>query len=244
MVLWVYLRNGDTMIEKNILNIQWVEYEASIPGIAMRFKEDAWYWRVLPSSLRRCATTIGKTVWFPSREKYWDDTQITFSIIAHEFQHVFDWVRYGAIGFLFRYLFPQILGLAALVFAILMLCFGWHATAVSLFGLTLFIAAPWPSNQRTKIEQCGYSMNLATQYLIEGEVTEEHAAYVEGKFNNWFYYKMYRGDCQALVDNMIENISGPRWPSGLSAFAPTVGALLEAGLVSDRARVAYRWPKR
>lgn len=104
-------------------------------------------------------TTIGSTVYFPTRsfvDKYASEAIQT---LAHEFVHVKDCSK-NKILFNFRYLFPQILS----IFSLLAILF--FITPYFLFSLLfLLFALPLPSPPRSYYELRGYQMTLYMVYL-------------------------------------------------------------------------------
>jgi len=228
---------------KEILKTQWADYESIIPGLQIKYKDEHWVWKLLPKCVRSTATSIGRTIWMPSKNWYTDNFW-TFVVTAHEFQHALDWIRYGAIGFVVRYFFPQIMAIIPFVATIVTLCFGLWWFALGLFCLTGLLISPWPSKTRTEIERRGYSMNLAVQFLVNGTLTDLHCRHIGQTMKSSTYYWMHRGNIDELIEEMIDNVTGPRWPRDLAAFSPTAGVLLANNWVCDKAKEAFRWPKR
>lgn len=95
---------------------------AKIPGFQVKYKDQSWFMRVIaflvypfnPNFLTGYTTTIGKTVFFPSKTAYEANPWKSFSVLAHEFVHVWDGARHPVL-FKASYLFPQILALIPLV---------------------------------------------------------------------------------------------------------------------------------
>lgn len=159
------------------------------PDFTVKFKNEQWFWRVLPQPARKSITTIGETVWFPSAESY-DGMRPTrlFAVLAHEYKHMRDQALLGILFFL-MYLFPQILFLLAFPISVaLTLALGnWFLIAVALSFLTL---APWPSRMRADLEMRGYSMDLLALFLKKGTVSNGDVDRIVSSLTGWTYYKM------------------------------------------------------
>jgi hypothetical protein len=231
------------MQRHNFLSNQWREYSAAIPGLTIKYKSDTLWWRVFPRPVREATTTLGKTIYLPSGKWLEASEERAFAVLAHEFQHALDRQRLGFWGFYLRYAFPQILGLVPLLGALVSLVmFPWWAS-VGLFALTVLAIMPWRSSTRLDIERRGYAMTCAVDFLLYGKIREYTREHVLSAFAGWFYLRMASmHDALTLFHEIEENVTGPRWPRGLAAFAPTVGAMLESNAVCDVAREAYRWP--
>jgi len=231
------------MKQGNILSDQWREYSAAIPGLKIKFKDESLWWRMSPEPMRAASTTLGKTIFLPSEKWFEASSERAFAVLAHEFQHAMDRQRFGFLGFYLRYTFPQIIGIIPLICACVSIALlPWLAT-VGLFILTAIAIMPWRSCTRTDIERRGYAMTCAVDFLFHGKIREHTKEYVISAMSGWFYYRMASvGDAVKLFHEIEDNVTGPRWPRGLAAFAPTVGAMLESNAVCDVARAAFRWP--
>ena len=96
-------------------------------------------------------TTIGNTVYFPSRTFIENDPDLSIQIFAHECVHINDSTKFGNVVFTLLYLLPQLLVLFTIPALFL---FGWWG----LLGLLLL--GPIPSPTRSYIEKRGYIMSL------------------------------------------------------------------------------------
>lgn len=116
-----------------------------IPGFRVKYKESSTFMKVLaflifpfnPEFQDRYTTTIGKTVYFPSKEQYEARPEKSFFTLFHEAVHLWDEKEHP---FLFKlsYLFPQILAIIPLtVFAILAGLHSWVLLAL----LASYVAA-------------------------------------------------------------------------------------------------------
>lgn len=109
-----------------------------IPGFSVKFKEASTFMKVLaflvfpfnPEFQERYTTTIGKTVYFPSKEKYEADPEKSFTTLFHESVHLWD-EKEHPFTFKLSYLFPQVLAiLPLLVFAVLAGLHAWILLAL------------------------------------------------------------------------------------------------------------------
>ncbi len=150
-------------------------------------------------------TTIGNTVYYPSREYIKEHPTDASIVMAHEYVHMMDNKRLGPV-YPFLYLFPQVLGLLSLlsVFAFI--------TPVALFFLPFALCfSPLPAPGRKYLEVRGYKMTLYFLYLLlkEHNKTEEDireqlhdaAKMLSEYFTNSAYYFMWpMGVQQELLD--------------------------------------------
>jgi hypothetical protein len=163
----------------------WGCIKRRIPDLQIRYKDETWYWKLAPKGLREAASTIGKTIWFPSYEKR------SWKVLAHKYVHVIDKQEtYQPAPFMFSYTFPQILSLLALVAVGLAITFGDIPALVVCSMLSLAYLAPWPSPPRANLEERAYAMSMAINYWRYGSVLDSTVEWVGGAFTSWVYYKM------------------------------------------------------
>lgn len=111
-----------------------------ILGVVLFFNKDF---------MGRYSTTIGSTVYFPSKKWVLENRNASAKILAHELVHIADSKSMWGFVFSYSYLFPQILASLALV---------------SIFGsflwlLFLIFLLPFPSPTRTFFELRGYAVS-------------------------------------------------------------------------------------
>jgi len=104
-------------------------------------------------------TTIGSTVYFPSKHFVDNNQAESIQTLAHEFIHVNDNKKYS-IFYKPAYLFPQCLALLSLL-----TFFAFMTSYAFLFLLFLIFLLPIPSYTRTHLELRGYQMTLYIRYL-------------------------------------------------------------------------------
>jgi hypothetical protein len=112
------------------------ELHRAVPTFQVKYKDESWSQRLLgflifpfnPQYLTDYTTTIGSHVYFPSREYYVKDPEISLTVLAHEFVHIYDAGRDPL--FRVKYLLPQaFLLLPLLLYGILA---GTHAWLLAL----------------------------------------------------------------------------------------------------------------
>lgn len=101
------------------------------------------------------ATTIGDTIFIP--KALWGQVDV----LAHEYCHVFDSHRNGAVLYSLRYLFPQCLALLSLLSLGAIATPWWPPAFYFIIALALLgCLAPLPAPWRQEYEFRGYKMSL------------------------------------------------------------------------------------
>jgi len=131
-------------------------------------------------------TTLGSTVYFPSREFVRESNMRAFKILAHEYVHILDRQKLPIV-FELLYVFPQFLSMFSLL-AILSFFFGmwWLLSLVALLALL-----PWPAVGRTSIEMRGYAMNIAINIWRHGHLSANTKKWLTETFTGSNYYYMW-----------------------------------------------------
>lgn len=158
-------------------------------------------------------TTIGDTVYFPSKEMIEDKPESAIMVMSHEYVHIKDSKR---LGLLYKpmYLFPQILAVLS-IFSL----FAFLTPYAWLFLIFLVFLAPFYSPGRKYIELRGYQMSIFTYYLFlkENEHSDESIKKILYDFsdntNEFFtgsayYYMWPRGvhrELKSFVDKLIND---------------------------------------
>lgn len=186
------------------------------PDFNIKFKNESLFMRLLgillffnKSFMTKYTTTIGNTIYFPSREflllRAEHDALIT---MAHEYQHAKDHQNYP-IWFMFSYLFPiVVLPLAALTILFLP---WWLCLTLVVLSLTP-IPAPWRKNAELR----GYTMSLFTynEVLKEKKVSQSERATLlydqADKYSDHFtsmdYYLMWPFGVEDYLHDMVRKI--------------------------------------
>lgn len=119
--------------------------------------------------MRTYTTTIGNTVYFPSKQFIEDSPESALIIAAHEYRHAYDANRINSLLFSIIYLMPQLLVLLIV-------------PALYLFGywglLCLIFLFPLPAYGRMRLELNGYVTSLFVLHalLVEAKTSEEYRA--------------------------------------------------------------------
>lgn len=124
-------------------------------------KSDSWLMKIIafilkpfnPNFMKTYTTTIGTTIYIPDHFLEDDDLQ-SLSVLAHETQHIIDYVK-NPVVFTLGYLFPQFL--VCLSFLGL---FGFATPWMFLWFLAIGFLAPIPAPWRYKSELAGYRVSL------------------------------------------------------------------------------------
>lgn len=181
-------RTKDADILKRLGDL--VAYE--IPNFQLRYKNDSYLMRFIgfflkainPNFMKTTTTTLYPVVYFPNQSWVSETPGRGWQILAHEYVHLWDRKHIGR-SFTWRYLTPQIAALGSLM-ALMSFWSLWF-----LLALVLLVAlAPWPSPYRRDVELRGYTMTMALEYWLTGDISDVTLEQVADKFNGWSYYRM------------------------------------------------------
>lgn len=150
------------------------------------------------SFLTGYTTTIGQTVYFPSKKKFEISPDDYFETLCHEYVHIADDAAHPIL-FKLKYAFPQILAFPA-VLLVLLLPLLIPLMVFSLVSpwwlLTLLMAvflAPIPSPGRTEAELRGYGMSVKVR-MWEGIFGDSYYNRCLNYFTSSSYYYMCRNE--------------------------------------------------
>jgi hypothetical protein len=190
-----------------------------VPGFKIRFKNESRWQKFLgkllffdPGYMIDTVTTLGTTVWFPSREFLEKDRWVSFKILAHEYVHLLDRKERPVLFELF-YAFPHFLAL----FSLAAIAANFYSNLWLYALCTLVFLLPLPSFGRAQLEVRAYAMNLAINMWRHGYPKTESIEQKVGYFSSWQYYKMwpFKGMVRSWFEDYIvriQNINsqGPR----------------------------------
>lgn len=166
---------------------------ADIPGFRIAFKDESWVMRALgvllfftPRFMTHFTTTIGRTVYVPTRAWLASHPDAAFRVLAHEYVHLWDAAKQGRLRWQATYLLPQLFALGALP-SILAIWFGGRWLWCLAYLLAL---APWPSPWRARRELRGYAMDVCTGLWMGHP---EDSTRILDLFVGWGYYRMVWG---------------------------------------------------
>lgn len=149
----------------------------------MRFIGKAMFWN--NEFMTDLTTTLGGTVYFPSRQWVEADYYGAWRILCHEIVHIEDERALGKFRWWFsvQYALPQALAVLAL------LSYPLQTWWPLLFLLCL---APLPAPWRMKIEMRGYAMTMAVHFWYgKTGISQELKANVAENFTGSRYYWMW-----------------------------------------------------
>lgn len=180
-----------------------VEIEKHVPGFQLSFKDESWSQCLLgrivglfnKEYMSSFTTTLGRTVYFPSRKFFESSADRSFTILSHEFVHLWDAKQRG-IWFGVSYLLPQVLAVP-LFFASLLGLF-WSTWTLLFLVASGICLLPWPAKWRSDWESRGYTMTLAvTQWAVQSISVHQQESIAENFYGPNYYY-MLRGKQKAL----------------------------------------------
>jgi hypothetical protein len=140
-----------------------------LPNFKIKYKDESALMKILgyvlffnKSFMTSFTTTLGQTVYFPSRTKVEKNEVQYMSTLAHEYVHARDANAITSVLFGFLYLIP-------ITLAPLMLIFLFVHWALAL-ALVLLCLAPLPAYFRKRYELRGYTMSL----FMRNEIMKEN----------------------------------------------------------------------
>jgi hypothetical protein len=202
--------------------------QENIPGFEVRYKRESplmWViavlvWPFCPTFMKSFTTTVYPRVYFPERGFEERDPETAFRVLAHEYQHLWDF-KSGRLSASLRYLAPQIYALPAL------LAVGAVWSPWFLLSLVFLVALlPWPSPGRAAIERAGYAMSIATwAWMTRLPVPDYYKEHVAAEFTGWNYYRMWPDEEEVLdwIDR-VEDAIGEK--EALALMDPTYSQVL------------------
>lgn len=134
------------------------EAKINFPNLQIKYKDESLFMKILgkimffnKSFMTDYVTTVGNTVYFPSKSFLAIRPVSSLMILMHELVHVYDSKKFTSPLFSFLYLFPQILALLALPLFFI----NWQIAL-----LFLLFLLPIPAYFRTYFEKRGYLISL------------------------------------------------------------------------------------
>lgn len=187
------------------------------PTLKIKYKDESLLMKILSylmffnnKFMTEYITTIGSTVYFPSRSKISLKPTSSAIILLHELVHIYDANKISTILFSFLYLFPQILA----PFSLLLFLINWKI-AVPAF---ILFCLPLPAYFRMYYEKRAY---LTSLYAIKTlsvklkfpSLLQTQKEYFLRQFNTAAYYYMwiFKG-IRKDFDEAIEKINNGQRP--------------------------------
>jgi hypothetical protein len=190
------------------------EAKKHFPKLKIKFKNESVFMKILGLLLffnngfmNSYSSTIGSTIYFPSKEVLEKKGYYGFASLFHELVHMWDSKNNKLFKLL--YLFPQIL----IIFTIpLLFIFSWKFVV----PFIILFALPLPAYFRMKYEKRAYFVSLYTLYKISKRkknyniVLEDFKIGYISNFKNSNYYYMWifdniNKDFDVAVDKIKNN---------------------------------------
>lgn len=134
------------------------EAKINFPNLQIKYKDESFFMKILgkimffnKSFMTDYVTTVGNTIYFPSKSFLARRPVSSLMILMHELVHVYDSKKFTSPLFSFLYLFPQILALLVLPLFFI----NWQIAL-----LFLLFLLPIPAYFRTYFEKRGYLISL------------------------------------------------------------------------------------
>lgn len=185
------------------------------PNLKIKYKNESMFMKFLgfllffnKNFMTEYITTIGSTIYFPSRSKIDEKPTSAMIVLLHELIHIYDSNRFKFM-FGFLYLFPQILA----PFSLLLLLVSWKL-ALPLFIILLL---PLPAYFRMYFEKRAY---LASLYIIKSlgaklkfsSLLKTQKEYFLRQFKESAYYYMWIFDMTPQFDEAMAKIQSGKRP--------------------------------
>lgn len=160
-------------------------------AVKVRYKDESRYMKLLgklmfwnPRFMSNVATTIGETVWLPSRQWVEEDLLRAWLVLCHELVHVEDY-KACKPRWVFPVLYAMPQGLAVLALLAPVLQQWWPL-------LFLALLAPLPAPWRKSAEMRGYGMSMAAAYWFgKGGIPQAQKQEIAQWFTGPDYYFMW-----------------------------------------------------
>ncbi len=181
-----------------------------VPRLKVAFKDQSRFMKVLgalmffnKSFMTRYTTTIGYTIYVPSKEDYDANPDAYLDILTHEFVHMIDFKKWNVL-FSLSYLLPQLLA----AFSVLSFLAINHSHYWLFSSLSLLFAAPIPAFFRSHWEMRGYVMNAAYNYWKNDYKNLEPATTYLDRFTSSGYFFMwpFKKNMTARLQNMLNKV--------------------------------------
>jgi hypothetical protein len=215
-----------TIFDDTLKKIQLV-----FPDVKVAYKDESLFMKIIgillffnPGFMKSFITTIGTTIYFPTRSDVEKAPLTNSTVLLHEMTHIYDSKKQNNILFSILYLMPQLLILLTIPLVII---FGWFGLFGLVFGL------PLPAYWRMKSEIKAYTISLYVlfkykQKALWSDVETSKKLFIS-EFTGPSYYFMwpfssvtdhfnnaakemeaggqplYEKELYAIVDNILDN---------------------------------------
>jgi hypothetical protein len=200
------------------------------PNLTIKYKDESFLMKVLDkltffnASFMAYSTTIGSTIYFPSRHLIDLSPQASNTRLMHELSHMYNSKKKTGIIFSILYLFPQILALLSVpVFFI----FGLFKAL-----LCLLFLLPLPSYTRMMEEKQAYIISLYSMHKLNKHgfsinLDTEKDRFIEDFSGPTYYFMWYLPGLKASMDADLEQIKLDGKPTYDAALYSMVDSILE-----------------
>ena len=180
------------MNDQQMLNALQVKIKERVPEFEIIFKDQSGFMKFIGKLLffnktfmTNYITTIGKKVYWPSKENFEKSSLGSFITLSHEYVHIMDYAA-NPVKFVLGYLFPQIISILA-VFSVFAFISPWFL----LFLVFLLSLVPFPAPFRKEAEMRGYGMSVKLRSWLNGSVSEHQINSYVSNFSSSAYYFMW-----------------------------------------------------
>lgn len=179
------------------------------PKFQLKFKDETWFMKVLgflmfwnKDFIQHYTTTIGNTIYFPSRTFISPHPVSTFAVLLHELVHIHDANKMIPGLFSFLYLFPQIL---IILLPIMYIILGPISLIILIFLL------PIPAYFRMYFEKRAYLVSLYVLQQLNIKINanidlNQHKNSYLKDFKNSNYYFMWPFSLEMDFNAALEKI--------------------------------------
>lgn len=181
---------------KDVFDLMLFNSKKYFPNLKLRFKTESLFMKLLSfilffnPSFKNFVTTIGYTMYYPSKTWIKEHLLSAHNILLHELVHMNDMKKMGKFGHIYfgiLYLFPHWLFL--LGFPLLLI--NWK-----LFLITLIFLVPLPAYFRMKYERRAYMVSLYVMKKMEeilkiNYLLSENVKFITRQFTGPNYYFMW-----------------------------------------------------
>lgn len=177
------------------------------PDVNIKFKNESLFMKILgkilffnPDFMTKFTTTIGNTIYFPSKNYLDTHYYSVLVILCHELVHVKDYKKFSIL-FPFLYLFPiSLIPFLCILFFFL----NWYIV----LGLIVLCLLPLPAPGRTYFEAKAYTMSL----FVHNEISIQKGIPFQGRLTA----------LKNIANTYNKQFTGPNyyfsWPFGLSNY--------------------------
>jgi hypothetical protein len=187
------------------------------PNLKVKYKDESWFMKLLgyilffnKSFMTDYTTTIGSTIYFPSRAKVEAKQLSSIIVLLHELVHIYDSQKLTRLLFSFLYLIPQILAPISLLLWLI----SWKIALISFIVLLL----PIPAYFRMYFEKRAYAVSLYVLKTLGAKcnfppMLSTNRDYFIKQFKSSAYYYMWLfKDIDLYFNDITNKISNGQRP--------------------------------